>query len=586
MGLAPLVLVLMAISGFPNPFDPPMPPRAALTVTKSGAGSGTVTGVGVDCGTDCAHVYNKGYTVALTATPAGGSTFSGWSGAGTGTGLTRTVLMDQAQSVGAAFASEVLSISATVTRYDGGSGAYTVTNGVAFRPGDVTTTALTNRQLRVFVSGVEQAIYTEALDGRHPDGTVKVVLIQFITTIGATPLSAEIRLGETRVTTDIAKQAINSWPRVLLFPSSATFLTAAQPFWRPLTPMTDRPTTPAFWDKWEGRYSSQVPDDVGNPIGSKTLWDDALTQAPPNRWDDLYAPSSYQWARHHYEFFAMKGDGTYLDRSIGGAYIFISEYAGANNFGLPEWNNGSSVDYLLHYWMTGDTVSRDGIRLAAQSAAGHGTLAEMTSRTYEFNYGRLLYNVLAPLVMGHHLNLSPVANVWPSETGPTWDNKATALKNGVINQQFPDGHNTWDSRSGTTPKGQQHWMWFELSTAMIMYHAWVNADAAIQPHIQAGFDYINNNYWFPATLAWSLGDVTGFPDPAESAAGAPDLNGFGMEVVGWLYRKTLSAPLKARGDQAINGIADFAFWPTAGNAPKQFNEAHWGSWPWIAARLN
>ena len=53
-----------------------------LTVTKTGAGSGTVTSdsAGINCGEDCNEVYNEGTAVTLTATPDAGSTFEGWSG--------------------------------------------------------------------------------------------------------------------------------------------------------------------------------------------------------------------------------------------------------------------------------------------------------------------------------------------------------------------------------------------------------------------------------------------------------------------------------------------------------------------------
>src|SRR5205807_2554324 len=53
-----------------------------LTVTKSGAGSGTVTSSpsGISCGSTCSFPFAVGTAVALTPTPAGGSTFAGWSG--------------------------------------------------------------------------------------------------------------------------------------------------------------------------------------------------------------------------------------------------------------------------------------------------------------------------------------------------------------------------------------------------------------------------------------------------------------------------------------------------------------------------
>jgi len=77
----------------------------ALTVTKSGTGSGTVTSApaGINCGVDCTESYNLNTNVTLTATPAAGSTFTGWSGAGCSGASTCQAKMDAAKSVTATF---------------------------------------------------------------------------------------------------------------------------------------------------------------------------------------------------------------------------------------------------------------------------------------------------------------------------------------------------------------------------------------------------------------------------------------------------------------------------------------------------
>lgn len=76
-----------------------------LSVSKAGTGSGTVTSspAGVSCGVDCQEPFASGSTVTLTATPASGSKFTGWSGGCTGTG-TCTLNMSAAKSVTATFA--------------------------------------------------------------------------------------------------------------------------------------------------------------------------------------------------------------------------------------------------------------------------------------------------------------------------------------------------------------------------------------------------------------------------------------------------------------------------------------------------
>jgi hypothetical protein len=77
-----------------------------LSVAKAGSGQGTVTSTpaGINCGALCSATFNNGVLVTLTATPASGSSFSGWSGAGCSGTATCAVAMSAAQSVTATFA--------------------------------------------------------------------------------------------------------------------------------------------------------------------------------------------------------------------------------------------------------------------------------------------------------------------------------------------------------------------------------------------------------------------------------------------------------------------------------------------------
>ena len=78
------------------------PCKYGLTVTKTGAGSGTVAGGVVSCGTTCSSEELAGSEVTLTAVAVEGSQFDGWSEACSGTGSC-VVSMTEARSVTAAF---------------------------------------------------------------------------------------------------------------------------------------------------------------------------------------------------------------------------------------------------------------------------------------------------------------------------------------------------------------------------------------------------------------------------------------------------------------------------------------------------
>jgi hypothetical protein len=109
----------------------------ALSVTLSGSGSGSVTSspAGINCPAACSANFRKvGTMVTLTATPASGSRFVGWSGACSGAG-TCVVTMSQAESVTATF-TQVFALSVTIA----GGGTVTSSPSGITCPGTCSTT--------------------------------------------------------------------------------------------------------------------------------------------------------------------------------------------------------------------------------------------------------------------------------------------------------------------------------------------------------------------------------------------------------------------------------------------------------------
>ena len=108
---------------FANRYKLDVATQHALTVAKAGAGSGTVTGSGINCGSDCTEAHDEGTTVTLTAAAAAGSQFSGWTNCDDPNGLQCQVEIDAAKTVTATFSlGATPTQTLTVTKTGAGSG--------------------------------------------------------------------------------------------------------------------------------------------------------------------------------------------------------------------------------------------------------------------------------------------------------------------------------------------------------------------------------------------------------------------------------------------------------------------------------
>ena len=92
----------------------------ALSVSDTGSGTVTSSPSGISCGTTCSAAFASGAQVTLNETPASGYSFTGWSGACSGTGSC-VVSMNAAESVSATFTQITYSLSVGVS----GSGTVT-----------------------------------------------------------------------------------------------------------------------------------------------------------------------------------------------------------------------------------------------------------------------------------------------------------------------------------------------------------------------------------------------------------------------------------------------------------------------------
>jgi len=71
----------------------PAGPQPILTISFAGTGTGNVSGSGISCSTpsSCSNQFTTGTTLSLTASPTGTSSFGGWSGCNSTSGLNASV---------------------------------------------------------------------------------------------------------------------------------------------------------------------------------------------------------------------------------------------------------------------------------------------------------------------------------------------------------------------------------------------------------------------------------------------------------------------------------------------------------------
>lgn len=101
-GTSPCTVTMDGPKAVTANFGAGAPELVALGVGKTGNGGITSSPAGIDCGGACNASFANGTRVALTATPATGWTFAGWSGACSGTGSC-TLVVESPKAVAATF---------------------------------------------------------------------------------------------------------------------------------------------------------------------------------------------------------------------------------------------------------------------------------------------------------------------------------------------------------------------------------------------------------------------------------------------------------------------------------------------------
>jgi hypothetical protein len=437
------------------------------------------------------------------------------------------------------------SVAVAVHRRDGGTGTVLVSSGVPVPPGALRDNELD--QVRVFVSGVEQAIHVEALAGRHPDGTVRSVLVQFHHAVNAgNDLSGEFRLGEARQTTDIAGVTPPGNPAAVVQPAEPDYLVTTH-LLGPLNTTAAIPEAPDDLRDWQTTLETQgeirFANDAGSPIHYALQYDRALG-----------------WFTH----WLRSGDIRWYDRAIDWAVGYVEHYLEPADYNFQP-HNDALHGVALHYLLTGDPASRHAVGMVAYRFHGIWvpTLGDIDATWTD---GRIQSRVLLSAVLAWQLGNAP-----PLHSGTDWNVQAQADVDAILGTQQADGSFIYKVNC----YGSLNFMTGMVLEALIKYYTLVEADGRIPTAVEEAVRYLWDTEWVGSARAFRYFSLDACWDQTGKQAPVVDLNAYFPLPFYWAYAQTGAASWRDRGDAILDGQMDGGSWwgePSPGNGAKQYNQ--------------
>jgi len=466
------------------------------------------------------------------------------------------------------------SIALQVVRFDGGSGAVTVSAGVPLMPGALKPGQEGN--VRVFVGGAEQPAYVSGLWSRHPDGSLRAILVQLQLSSLASgqPQPAHIDIGAARspamtlgtllVTPGIAQgQAPSGLPAAAILPTDPAYIIATDL----VGPTVSVAQAQAFGGVY-GRYESDFVK------YSSQLW---TTEG--FNWDGDY----YDRALIYYAWWARTGDPTYWARAGQIVYDYRTNYLEKNAYGSsPHWAQLEGIE--KHYLLTGDEASRQ----AVVRTAGKLNLGFILAGHYldgSAGESRIAARVLHSQLLAWRLTPAGApAITGPGASGTNWGRNVETVLGKIVAWQQPDGSYPAVLVCG----GQLNYMVGLLNDALIKtYDYYVPAStsrSAIQSTVvglvQKGVDYMWTTQWLPAKGSFQYASVDCSSKSVGGPSPSPDLNNMISAGFAWLSKQIGDASYLSAADAIFAGGVTQAY--VAGT--KQFNEEYTSSFRYLGYR--
>ncbi len=427
-----------------------------------------------------------------------------------------------------------------------------VSSGLPLAKGVLMPNAVSN--VRLLAGSAEIARHASALQGRHTDGSVRSVLLQFSVPASSVNQTFQLALSG-RTIPEVAKGATRSEPTAIITYADPSDLVATGIVGRTKS-LLQTPTTPAHFAQYDSDFAKW----------EATLWSPAKAAFTLNYYDRGLA---------YFAFFARTGNPVYFARGAELARRYRVEYVEANGYNINEVS--SSLDGLMvHYLFTGDEASRTAIlNVASYFEMFRGTSTIMTDVNHSWMDNRAQARVLSSKVLSWMLGATSLPNNG-GRTAAYANLRAEMIQDvsDIIKSQYPDGAWRWKSQC----YGSKNFMSGLLDGVLGLYYEEVSADPAVLNAVAKSFTFMQTTQWMPAGKAFKYLELTCSGQGGPTAAG--DLNGLFLDGLGFLYRRSNDPKWRALGEAVFEGGVSGGYL----NDDKQFNQQYQMSYRWLGDR--
>lgn len=435
-------------------------------------------------------------------------------------------------------------IAAQIVRLASGTGSTVVSSGVPFICGQMPAAKLANLRLRIGAADVP--MYVERLAGTCPDGTLRAALVQFSAAVdsGVPVVASLIRSASAAPRLAAPLSAQRGSPAAVILPSSPDYLVATQ---------LVGPTLTAAQSNLISAEARQYETDF-LPFADK-LW---TTSA------DTWTENYYDRAQAYWAQWIRTGNPLYWHRANRQLLAYRRDYLEANAYGTsPHW---AQIDGLgLHYWLTGDTLSRYAIQRIVPIFVYFRDRVGLGIKDFGDVENRIRARVMMASLWAWRTADDPSAHTADMDK----------MLNAVLGAIEPDGA----YRFTFICNGSLHYMDGMLNEALIQYWTYYRQDPRILANVRKNVDWMWATQWRPAAEAFTYTPVAcGTIGGSEPVA---ELNNLIVNGFAWVYAQTGDASYRAQADAIFAGGVKHSFL----YGSKQFTQQYSVGYRYFAYRI-